>query len=94
MAVEALSQKYISLAQVSSEDGGTNQRFRLRDIIFAKALVLQGDNAEHTIMLSLTSRLGAKASWNDFKISFLMDDMWSEHCHGTISVENFKNECK
>ena len=87
MAVEAIYQSSKSLAFSNWKDQADGTRFRLRDITFAKALVLQDGGIEHRIMLTLTPRPGAKAAWHEFKISSLTDDVWTEHCHGLVSLE-------
>lgn len=92
MAVEAIYQANQSLGSQVTEERSEKRCFRLRDIFFTKALMLQDAGVEHRIMLTLNSRPGAQAAWHEFKISSQMDDVWTEHCHGLISLEHDSEE--
>lgn len=61
--------------------------YRLRDVVFPKALVLEADGKEHKIMLTLTPRSGFKNSWHEFKICSLTEGVWSEHSSGLVRLE-------
>ena len=94
MAVEAIRQSSQSLGSLDRKDHSERRCFRLRDIFFTKALVLQDGGVEHRIMLTLAPRPGTKAAWHEFKISSQTDDVWNEHCHGLISLEQDSKESK
>ena len=94
MAVEAIFQTSQSLNVLQGESQNKRTRYRLRDVMFIKALVLQDGDVEHKIMLTLTPHQGTKALWHEFKISSLSDDIWTEHCHGLISLEEHTEEGK
>lgn len=94
MAVEAIYQSSQSLRPPDEKDQPKRRCFRLRDIYFIKALLLQDGGVEHKIMLTLAPRPGAKAAWYEFKISSQTDDIWNEHCHGIISLEQDSEESK
>lgn len=94
MAVEAIHQSSRSLRSPDEKDQSERRCFRLRDIYFIKALVLQDGGVEHKIMLTLIPRPRAKAAWHEFKISSQTDDIWNEHCHGLISLEQDSEESR
>ena len=94
MAVEAIHQSDQSPGYLDGKDTPERTCFRLRDIFFTKALVLQDGGVEHKIMLTLSPRPGAKAAWHEFRISSRTDDVWNEHCHGLISLEPDSKESK
>jgi hypothetical protein len=89
MAVEAISQSRQALHQLEGKSKlEDTARFRLRDVTFAKALVLEERHEGHKIMLTLTPQTGAKDSWFEFKISSLNEELWSQHCNGLIRIED------
>lgn len=89
MAVEAISQSRQALHQLEGKaELDDTARFRLRDVTFAKALVLEEKHEGHKIMLTLSPQTGAKDTWFEFKISSLNDELWSQHSHGFIRIED------
>ncbi|KAL2209750.1 beta-ketoacyl synthase domain-containing protein [Sarocladium strictum] len=92
MAIEAMNQ----LVQLR-ETPGTLRRFCLRDVIFAKPLVIpdqyvNGDIEKVEILISLTPESGAsstKSPWEVFRVASYNNSLetWSEHCTGLISAE-------
>ena len=86
MAIEAIFQ--VNQANVADQDSKSVDEFsyRLRDVVFSKALVLEEDGKGHTIMLTLTPRTRSKDSWHEFRVSSLVEGLWSEHCHGLVRL--------
>lgn len=86
MAVEAVYQ----MAQHDSEATIIvpihNFAFRLRNINFTKALVLNED-ASSKVMPNLTALSGADSVWYQFKISSVQGETYSEHCHGLARLD-------
>ena len=85
MAVEALYQTGMSLGRIAATSKVFNVSYRLRDISFSRAMVLE-EEIDRKIFLSLTPCTGPKDSWHEFKISSLMDEVWTEHCRGLIRL--------
>ena len=86
MAMEAIYQTTTALAQGHGRDVKNRTRYRLRDVRFPKALVLEEDK-QHKIMLSLTPCAGRKDSWHEFKVLSLAEDVWIEHSSGLVRLE-------
>jgi Polyketide synthase dehydratase len=85
MATEAIYQMSRSTYRTEETTEVYNVSYRLRNINFARALVLD-DGTDHKIFLSLTPCMGSKDSWHEFKISSLREDLWTEHCRGLICL--------
>ncbi|KAL8912790.1 MAG: hypothetical protein Q9171_002248 [Xanthocarpia ochracea] len=86
MAVEAIYQSNEALTQLESQVPIECPRYRLRNVTFDKALVLE-EGEEHKIMLTLSPVPGGKSSWNEFVVSSLLDGVWKENSRGLIRVE-------
>lgn len=92
MAIEALNQ-LVKLRKVT----GTLRRFSLRDVIFAKPLVIpdqyvNGEVEKVEVLISLTPESGAsstKSPWEVFRVASYdnTSETWLEHCTGLISAE-------
>ena len=91
MATEALYQHIYMTKPVEGVTAADQLRYRLRNVKFDKALVLEESNPAK-IMLVLTAHPGTKDSWYDFKISSSREDNRSEHCYGLIRIEAMKTE--
>lgn len=86
MAVESLYQAHQAIDFLDWETFIDKYRYRLRNITFPKALVLQEKGAGQKIMITLWQK---QDSWYEFKISSLMtEDAWSEHSRGFICLED------
>lgn len=86
MAMEAIYQTSHAIAINQGSKVIGRNCYRLRDVVFPKALVLE-DGKEHKIMLTLTPRSGFKDSWHEFQISSLTENLWSEHSSGLVRLE-------
>ena len=86
MAVEAIYQSNEALAQLESKTPIEHPRYRLRNVTFDKALVLE-EGEEHKIMLTLTPVPGGKSDWHEFVVSSLIDGAWKENSRGLVRVE-------
>ena len=87
MAIEAL---YQTSQMVTPDEGVTSAsqlRYRLRNIKFDKALVLE-ENVDAKLMFSLTPHPGTKNPWYNFRVSSSRDESWMTHCIGLIRLEH------
>lgn len=86
MAIEAM-------VQVNQEKATPRviSKFILKDITFSKALIIPDSPEKVEVILSLRSANSQRKSdlaWETFRITSLgADDMWNEHCQGTIALE-------
>lgn len=87
MAMEAIHQTSHAIAMNQESKIMDKSCYRLRDVVFPKALVLEEDGKEYKIMLTLTPRSGIKDSWYEFKVSSLTEGVWSEHSRGLVRLE-------
>ncbi|MCJ1391686.1 hypothetical protein MMC18_004551 [Xylographa bjoerkii] len=87
MAVEAISQSSQALRRLEEKTEIRKPRFRIRNVTFARALVLEENHDGHKIMLTLTPLPGAKDSWHEFRVSSLTGEIWNEHSRGLVRVE-------
>lgn len=85
MAVEALYQMEQAINRDESVSSSNDLCYRLRNIRFDKALVLE-EGKEAAIMLSLARQPG-NIDWNEFRISSSLDDVIVEHCSGQIRLQ-------
>jgi len=84
MAFEAMRQINLD-RQVTAKTAG----YRVRDVFFLKALVLQDDSSVE-VQLTLKPAINDRGSskWENFKIlSRSENGTWSEHCRGSITTE-------
>jgi hypothetical protein len=86
MAVEAIYQSNEALTRLESKTPIEHPRYRLRNVTFDKALVLE-EGEQHKIMLTLTPVPGGKSDWHEFLVSSLIDGAWKENSRGLIRVE-------
>ena len=86
MAIEALYQSIQSTDPVERASTANQLRYRLRNVKFYKALVLE-DGSEAKIMLTLSAHPGTKDSWHDFRVFSLKESMRIDHCEGLIRHE-------
>jgi hypothetical protein len=85
MGVEALYQARQAIDFMEPSTLIEKYRYRLRNVTFPKALVLQEKGVGHKIMVTLASR---QDSWHEFKISSLTtEDTWVEHSCGFVCLE-------
>ncbi|KAF2110247.1 hypothetical protein BDV96DRAFT_650896 [Lophiotrema nucula] len=82
-AIEAMFQTAVSLELVESAKDATGVGYRLRDVRFLRALVLE-EESDHHLYLFLNPNQGPKDSWYHFSIQSLRDGTWTEHSNGTI----------
>lgn len=93
MAVEAISQRHEALCQSEETKRFTQPCYKLRDLTFAKALVLE-EGKDHKIMLTLTPHPGPKDSWFDYKVLSYTEGVWNEHSRGLVRLEEGSNRSK
>ncbi|EKG12982.1 Beta-ketoacyl synthase [Macrophomina phaseolina MS6] len=87
MAVEAMYQTHVSLKPEEGVSAVGELCYRLRNIRFDKALVVEEDvPAEY--VLSLNPLAGTKDSWYEFKISSTKEGVIMDHAGGMIRVED------
>ncbi|RYP67662.1 hypothetical protein DL771_007129 [Monosporascus sp. 5C6A] len=87
MAIEAIRQSTEALRTLENKILPTNYHYKLRDITFPRALVLEDSDEAAKVMLALNPRAGAKDSWHEFKISSQVEGAWLENCRGLIKIE-------
>ena len=85
MAIEAIYQSSVALSTLEGEAKVGRPRYRLRDITFPKALVLEEKSDGRQVMLSLTKVPGG--SWHEFKIYSLSGEAWLENSRGLVQME-------
>ncbi|MCJ1439395.1 hypothetical protein MMC27_008789 [Xylographa pallens] len=95
LAMEALYQSSQSTNPIEGVTLVDQLCYRLRNIKFDKALVLE-ENVEAKIMLTLSAHPGTKDTWYDFKVFSTRDEARNEHCNGLIRLEEPNNQvaCK
>lgn len=86
MAIEAAYQTTFANALSQGKTVPDNYRYRLRNVKFPKALVLE-EGKESRVMLTFAPVPGSKDSWYEFKVSSLNDGSWSEHSYGLVCLE-------
>jgi acyl transferase domain-containing protein len=92
MAVEALFQSTQKTNAVDGVSKANQLCYRLRDVKFDNALVL--DDNEPTKIKTILSpyATGSKGSWYQFKVISSQDDVIREHCSGLGRLENISSE--
>ena len=83
MAVEALYQTGVSVGKVDENSAVNDLCYRLRNVVFAKAMVLEDKADGSKVMLTLTRLQNA---WHEFRISSSTEGVWTEHCKGCICI--------
>jgi len=91
MAIEGLYQHKQSTDRVPNITSANQFCYRLRNVTFKKALVLE-ENLEAALSMSLTAHPGAKDSWYNFSVCSSRDNVLSEHCNGLIRLEKAVTE--
>ncbi|KAI2616727.1 reducing type I polyketide synthase [Hypoxylon sp. NC1633] len=84
MAIEAIFQA--SFMTIWHQEVPDQFSFRLRDVKFFRALVLD-ETYDPKVMLSLAPLATAIGSWYAFKISSTLEDMTNDHASGLIKIE-------
>lgn len=89
MAIEAMSQTYLEATDAPEIAG-----FSFRSVAINSTLKVPDDEfgVETILNLQAATLSNSKSSekWYEFKISSVMDDVWTEHCHGNISIETVR----
>ncbi|KAI1122424.1 PKSKA1 [Nemania abortiva] len=87
MAMEAIYQT--TLMTKWKEETPSKYRYRLRDVKFSRALVLEEDaETRYTLALSpLRGGQGTVRSWYEFRVCSLKDTVHAEHSTGLICIE-------
>ena len=92
MAVEALFQKLFSIGQLKEQTERHQISYRLRNVAFMRAMVLEERDVEYKIMLHLTQNSGLDATWHEFTISSTKDGYLTDHCRGLVSLNHNTTE--
>jgi acyl transferase domain-containing protein/NADPH:quinone reductase-like Zn-dependent oxidoreductase len=88
MAIEAMYQCVQMTRPVDGVTRSDQLRYRLRNIKFERALVLQEDQPVK-VTLTLSPHPGSKEAWYDFRVLSHQDDApVNDHCHGLIRIES------
>lgn len=87
MAIEAIYQYSQSRGFVEPAAQIHEACYRLRNVMFIRAMVLD-EGSDHRIMLTLTPENDMERAWNKFSISSLSEEVWTEHCHGLIALQD------
>ncbi|KAI0552402.1 PKSKA1 [Xylaria curta] len=87
MAIEAIYQT--TFMTVWKEEIPNKYRYRLRDVKFSRALVIEEDSeTRYTLALSpLRGGQGTVRSWYEFRVCSLKDDIHADHSSGLICIE-------
>jgi NADPH:quinone reductase-like Zn-dependent oxidoreductase len=86
MAVEALYQAVQMTDPAQNMKNASELRYRLRDIRFEKAMVLE-DDVDLKIIFTLSPNPGTHNPWYDFSVSSSSGDSLVKHCRGLIRIE-------
>lgn len=87
MAMEAIFQRSEALTILEDATKIEKPRYRLRNVAFNKALVLNDSGEPTKVNLSLSAHPGFKESWHEFRVSSLAGSTWTEHCRGLVRIE-------
>lgn len=87
MAIEAMFQtaKCSSMELFAGIQDISHASYRLRDVRFLRALVIE-ENTDHHLYLFLNPSQGQEEAWFHFRIFTLKDYTWSKHCTGFIRI--------
>lgn len=91
MAIEAMSQRTEALHLVEGKLPPRAPCYRVRNATFTRALVLE-EGKKQTIQIGLSARAGSRDSWQEFKITSLVNGSWFEHSRGLVRVEEDRHE--
>ncbi|KAL5372036.1 hypothetical protein DPSP01_013809 [Paraphaeosphaeria sporulosa] len=84
MAIEAQFQTSQSRGFIEEGRSVHEASYRLRNVAFKKAMVIEG--SESRIMLTLSPEDDGEKSWSRFTISSFTDEEWNEHCTGLVAL--------
>lgn len=84
MAIEAQFQTSQSRGFIEEGRSIHEASYRLRNVAFNKAMVIEG--TESRIMLTLSPEDDKAKSWSRFTISSFTEDEWNEHCTGLVAL--------
>ncbi|KAL5456401.1 hypothetical protein PMIN06_003908 [Paraphaeosphaeria minitans] len=84
MAIEAQFQTSQSRGFIEEGRSVHEASYRLRNVAFNKAMVIEG--SESRIMLTLSREDDGEKSWSRFTISSFTDEEWNEHCTGLVAL--------
>ena len=93
MAVEAITQRNEALCLLEEKIGLTRPCYKLRDLTFLKAFVLE-EGKDHHIILMLTPHPGPKDLWFDYNVLSFTEGVWNEHSRGLVRMEEDSNLSK
>ncbi|TRX89754.1 hypothetical protein FHL15_009344 [Xylaria flabelliformis] len=87
MAIEAIYQT--TFMTIWKEEIPSKYRYRLRDVKFSRALVIEEDSeTRYTLTLSpLRGGQGTVRSWYEFRVCSLKDTIHADHSSGLICIE-------
>ncbi|GAP86891.1 putative acyl transferase acyl hydrolase lysophospholipase [Rosellinia necatrix] len=85
MAIEAMYQA--AAMTVFKGDAPETYRYRMRDIKFLKALVLDDPDDPPEAMLTLKPASLSGGPWHEFRVSAMNKGNWNDHATGFICVE-------
>jgi acyl transferase domain-containing protein len=85
MAVEAVYQT--AMMTQWGEKEPARYRYRLRDIKFSRALVLEEDVETRYSLALAPQRGGSTRKWFEFRVCSLQNEIYTEHCSGFVCVE-------
>ncbi|TVY26941.1 Fumagillin dodecapentaenoate synthase [Lachnellula hyalina] len=91
MAIEAMYQSHNALKPDTDVSSVDQLSYRLRNVRFDKALVLEEEN-DAKVTLHLSPHPGPKETWYDFRVVSLNEGSWTEHSSGLIRLEKLSNE--
>lgn len=84
MAIEAQFQTSQSRGFIEEGRSVHEASYRLRNVAFNKAMVIEG--SESRIMLTLSPEDDGEKSWSRFTVSSFTDEEWNEHCTGLVAL--------
>ena len=86
MAIEAIYQKTIKQQLQPEGTVSTSLQYRLRNVKFDKALVLE-EGVIANILLTLNPLAGTRDTWNEFQVSSANGETSLVHCTGLVRVD-------
>lgn len=87
MAIEAMYQCTMMTRPVEGVSRADQLRYRLRNVKFEKALVLD-EATPAKVTLTLAPHGGIKDSWYEFHVTSHVGEETTEHCHGLVRTES------
>lgn len=86
MAIEAIFQKTIKQRLQPAGTPSTSLQYRLRNVKFDKALVLE-QNSVANILLNMNPLVGTQDTWHEFQISSANGETSLVHCTGLVRLD-------